>query len=71
MFVVTGASGNTGSIVANRLLDNHKQVRVIGRKAEHLQQFTKRGAEAVIADLTDTAERCQGAARCSAQQRGR
>ena len=55
MFVVTGASGNTGSVVANTLLDNHKQVRVIGRTAEHLQQFTKRGAEAVVADLTDTA----------------
>lgn len=54
MFVVTGASGNTGSVVANTLLDNHKQVRVIGRKAEHLQQFTKRGAEAVVAELTDT-----------------
>ncbi len=54
MYVVTGASGNTGSAVANTLLDNHKQVRVIGRTAEHLQQFTKRGAEAVIADLTET-----------------
>ncbi len=54
MYVVTGASGNTGSAVANTLLDNHKQVRVIGRKAEHLQPFTKRGAEAVVADLTDT-----------------
>ena len=54
MFVVTGASGNTGSVVANTLLDNHKQIRVIGRKAEHLQQFTKRGAEAVVAELADT-----------------
>jgi uncharacterized protein YbjT (DUF2867 family) len=56
MYVVTGASGNTGSVVANTLLDNHKQVKVIGRTAEHLQPFTKRGAEAVIADLTDTGE---------------
>jgi uncharacterized protein YbjT (DUF2867 family) len=54
MFVVTGASGNTGSVVANTLLDNHKRVRVIGRTAEHLQPFTQRGAEAVIADLTET-----------------
>lgn len=54
MFVVTGASGNTGSAVANTLLDNHKQVRVIGRAAEHLQPLTKRGAEAVVADLSDT-----------------
>jgi uncharacterized protein YbjT (DUF2867 family) len=54
MYVVTGASGNTGSVVANTLLDNHKEVRVIGRTPEHLQPFTKRGAEAVVADLTET-----------------
>ncbi len=54
MYVVTGASGNTGSAVADTLLDNQKQVRVIGRTAEHLQRFTQRGAEAVIAELTDT-----------------
>ncbi len=56
MFVVTGASGNTGSVVANTLLDNHKQVRVIARAPEHLQPLTKRGAEAVIADLSETAK---------------
>ena len=29
MYVVTGATGNTGSIIANRLLDAGKKVRVI------------------------------------------
>lgn len=56
MYVVTGASGNTGSVVANTLLDNSKQVCVIGRNAEKLSPFTKRGAQAVIADVTDTAQ---------------
>lgn len=53
MYVVTGASGNTGSVVANSLLDQGKKVRVIGRNAEHLQPLVARGAESLIADLTD------------------
>ncbi len=56
MFVVTGASGNTGSVVANLLLDNRKAVRVIGRKPEHLKPFTERGAESVVADIAETAK---------------
>ncbi len=55
MYVVTGASGNTGSVVARTLLESGKQVRVIGRNAEHLRPFTERGAEAVIADISDSA----------------
>jgi uncharacterized protein YbjT (DUF2867 family) len=54
MYVITGASGNTGSIVAQRLLDSGKQVRVIGRSADRLRSFAERGAEAVITELTDT-----------------
>jgi len=53
MYVVTGASGNTGSAVANTLLDQGKKVRVIGRHAERLQPFVARGAEPFIAHLTD------------------
>ena len=56
MYVVTGASGNTGSVVAHALLDKGKQVRAVGRNADHLRQLTDRGAEAVIAEMTDTAE---------------
>jgi len=55
MYVVTGASGNTGGVVARTLLDRGKQVRVIGRNANRLRQLTDRGAEAIIAELTDTA----------------
>ncbi|HEX5434483.1 MAG TPA: NAD(P)H-binding protein, partial [Candidatus Angelobacter sp.] len=55
MYVVTGATGNTGRIVANRLLDAGKKVRVISRNAEHLKRFVARGAEPFTADLQDLA----------------
>ena len=56
MYVVTGASGNTGSIVAQTLLEQGKRVRVIGRNSNHLRQLTDHGAEAVVADMTDAAK---------------
>ena len=54
MFVVTGASGHTGSMVANHLLDEGKKVRGIGRSAERLQQLAHKGGEPFVADLTDS-----------------
>jgi uncharacterized protein YbjT (DUF2867 family) len=54
-YVIVGASGNTGSIVANSLLLNGKNVRVIGRDAGRLQRFVSKGAEAFTADLSDAA----------------
>jgi len=53
MYVVLGASGNTGSIVANALLDLGKEVRVVGRDSKKLAQFVSRGAEAFTADVVD------------------
>jgi uncharacterized protein YbjT (DUF2867 family) len=53
MYVVTGATGNTGHVVASRLLDEKKTVRVIGRSKERLQPLVDRGAEAFVADLSD------------------
>lgn len=53
MFVVLGASGNTGHIVANNLLTRGQKVRVIGRNSAHLQPLTSKGAEAFIADVID------------------
>jgi len=55
MYVVTGATGNTGSIVAGALLAAGKQVRVIGRDAKRLERFTDKGAEAFVADPADAA----------------
>lgn len=53
MYVVTGATGNTGSIVAHRLLESGKKVRVIARNTERLQVLASAGAEPFAADLTD------------------
>lgn len=53
MYVVVGASGNTGSAVADALLAAGEKVRVVGRTPSKLEQFTKRGAEAAIVDVAD------------------
>jgi len=55
MFVVTGASGNTGSVVAEQLLASGQKVRVVGRDPKHLASLVQRGAEAFTADVTDSA----------------
>jgi uncharacterized protein YbjT (DUF2867 family) len=54
MYVITGATGNTGSEVAEKLLAQGAQVRVVGRDAKRLERFAKKGAEAFVADLTDS-----------------
>ena len=54
-YVILGASGNTGSIVANSLLLNGKNVRVTGRDPGRLRRFVRKGAEAFTADLSDAA----------------
>jgi len=55
MYVVLGASGNTGHVVAKNLLHAGKRVRVVGRNAAHLQFIAAEGAEVFVADVTDTA----------------
>ena len=55
IYVILGASGNTGSIIANDLLLKGKKVRVVGRDAGRLQRFVDKGAEALTADLSDVA----------------
>jgi uncharacterized protein YbjT (DUF2867 family) len=55
MYVITGASGNIGSKTAGILLEKGEKVRVIGRNADSLQQFVKKGAEAVVGNLKDSA----------------
>jgi uncharacterized protein YbjT (DUF2867 family) len=54
MYVILGATGNTGSEVARRLLDKGKRVRVVGRDNNRLAPFVSRGAEAFAADVLDT-----------------
>lgn len=53
MYVVTGASGHTGSVVAKNLLKDGSKVRVIGRNPEHLRSLVADGAEPFSADVTD------------------
>jgi uncharacterized protein YbjT (DUF2867 family) len=53
MYVVLGASGNTGHVVASTLLSAGKKVRVVGRSADHLQFLAAKGAEVFVADVTD------------------
>lgn len=55
MYVITGATGQTGNKVAEKLLAQGEQVRVVGRDAKRLEPFAKKGAEAFVADITDTA----------------
>jgi uncharacterized protein YbjT (DUF2867 family) len=52
-FVVAGASGNTGSIVADTLLARSESVRVLVRKDAETASWTARGAEAAVVDLED------------------
>lgn len=53
MYVILGASGNTGHVIANRLLAEGKKVRVFGRNATHLQPFASQGAEVSTGDVSD------------------
>jgi uncharacterized protein YbjT (DUF2867 family) len=53
MYVILGASGNTGSIIADSLLSDGKKVRVVGRNAGRLKGFVRKGAEAFAGDVSD------------------
>jgi len=53
MYVITGATGNIGSKVADILLNAGEKVRVIGRNSAGLRRFVDRGAEAAAGNLKD------------------
>ena len=59
MHVVLGATGNTGSVAAKKLLERGEKVRAVGRDAGKLAQFFPSGArlgvETVTADANDVA----------------
>jgi uncharacterized protein YbjT (DUF2867 family) len=54
MYVVLGATGNTGSVAAKTLLARGEKVRAVGRDAYKLRQLTELGAQRVTADANDT-----------------
>src|SRR5439155_19955319 len=53
MYVVTGATGNTGRVIAETLVAKGKKVRAIGRNAQHLQPLVEKGAEAFVGSVTE------------------
>jgi uncharacterized protein YbjT (DUF2867 family) len=64
MYAIIGATGNTGHVVADQLLDAGLPVRVIGRSEDRLASFVERGAEPAVGDVSDAdfvAQACDGA----------
>jgi uncharacterized protein YbjT (DUF2867 family) len=55
MYIITGASGNTGGRIAEKLLSEGKKVRVIGRSADKLKLLTDKGAELAVGDISNSA----------------
>lgn len=53
MYVVIGATGHTGSVVAEKLLAKREKVRVVGRDERRLDRFKQKGAEAFVGDASD------------------
>src|SRR5262245_18315515 len=54
MNVITGATGNTGKVVAKSLLAKDQKDRVIGRSAERLKPHADAGSEAFVCDVIDS-----------------
>jgi uncharacterized protein YbjT (DUF2867 family) len=55
LYVVLGATGHVGGIVATRLLDAGKRVRAVARRADGLAPLVRRGAEAASGSVDDPA----------------
>ena len=55
MYVIMGATGNTGSIVAKTLLGLGQKVRAIGRSSDRLEPLAREGAEPFVCDVSDSA----------------
>jgi uncharacterized protein YbjT (DUF2867 family) len=54
MYVVTGATGNTGRVIVNGLLALGGKVRAVARSADHLKEEAAKGAETFVGQLTDS-----------------
>ena len=53
MYVITGATGNTGKPIALALLEAGKKVRIISRSAEKAKELTDKGAELFIGETSN------------------
>lgn len=56
MIVITGATGNTGSVATEALLSKGEKIRVIGRDASKLERFSAKGAEPFVANVENADE---------------
>ncbi len=56
MYVIVGATGNTGKVITEALLAKGEKVRAIGRDTTRLKPLTDRGAEACIGSLDNAAD---------------
>ncbi len=54
MYVVTGATGNTGRVIVNGLLARGEKVRAVARHADHLKEEAAKGAETFVGQLGDS-----------------
>ncbi len=52
-YVITGATGNIGKLIAKELLTKGHHVKVIGRNADKLNELVSLGGEALLGDITD------------------
>jgi uncharacterized protein YbjT (DUF2867 family) len=53
MYVITGATGNTGRLISETLLAYGKEVGVIGRSLEKLHPLVAQGGKAMVGSLDD------------------
>jgi uncharacterized protein YbjT (DUF2867 family) len=53
MYVILGATGHTGSIIAETLLAKGEKVRAIGRSKDRLAKISGLGAEPFVGDVAD------------------
>lgn len=53
MYIITGATGNTGHRIAESLLAAGKPVTVVGRSADKLAPLAAKGAHVAVGDLED------------------
>jgi uncharacterized protein YbjT (DUF2867 family) len=56
MIVITGATGNTGSVAAEALLAGGEKIRVVGRDPAKLERFSAKGAEAFVGNVESEAD---------------
>lgn len=63
MYVILGATGNTGNVITKTLLSQNKKVRAVGRNVERLNSL---GAEPFVGDITDTESMKKAFAGCEA-----